>query len=227
METIEGRLALLLSVDSSFTVELAICRALQGRQGEHLLENDILSRMPSDNRTMTLNASIASLKSLRESPVCKWTGDSAEKILAAVIEQLQYMSKGQPPKMEHFTSEFMQVVRSRLPLFCTHVVEKSGNAKAHTLVGEKAASAKLKSLEAKIKNDKADLAAMDDIHTYEWLLSAAEKNKLKDLATKIVTATTKKVVKKRGKADAKKAEKAEKNEEESLADVFALFGGTT
>lgn len=227
LETIEARLALLLSIDSTFSVELSVCRALQGKQGDQLVEKEILARLPTAQKTMALGSAVASLKSLRESTMCKWTGDSAGNVLAAVIEQLVIMMKGQPAKMEHFSSEFMQLVRARLPFFCTHYVEKSGNAKAHTLVGEKAAPAKLKNLEARIKDGSADLASVDDLHTFEWLLTAAEKNKLKDVTAKLVAATTKKFVKKKGKAEAKKAQKAEKNEEESLADVFALFVGTT
>lgn len=229
METIEGRLALLLSVDSTFSIELSVCRALQGRQGEKLMEATILDKLPTADKPIKLATSVVALRSLKEAPLAKWTGEGSTNILAAVMEQLQKMSKGQAPNMEHFSSDFMKQVRKRLEWFCTHVPEKVGGQKpGPPLNGEKTASAKLKALEARLNKGTADLSSLDELHSFEWLLSVPERARLSELATKMVSAATKKVVKRTGKVvDKKKAAKAEKTEEESLADVFALFGGST
>ena len=229
-ETSEKRLALLISIDRSFVIEQALCKALLGQPGDDLMESHILKLFPSENEPKKLDATYEELKVLKEGKVAKSTGPSAGQMLASAMEVVDGMLRGSAPQQKFMTSGIMQKIAPTLQYFCQ---ASSGRAGSPALVGEPAAVQMLKDIKKKRSDSTLVFSDLEPLHAFQWLLDEAKQEELSGITKSLVSAVTTAPVKQKAARGSKAAAgKKGKNAAQSstdgptdmaIADVMSLF----
>eukprot|EP00972_Heterocapsa_arctica_P062800 9263175-Heterocapsa_arctica.AAC.1 len=62
-------MSLFLSIDRSFVIEAALCRAMDGTAGDSIMESHILACFPSDTNLKKLEKTTLELDMIKESTV--------------------------------------------------------------------------------------------------------------------------------------------------------------
>jgi hypothetical protein len=226
LEVAQSKLAMFLSIDRSWGVEIALYQAMLGKQGERVLEKEVETKLPTKVKLLSLAESIAQLAQLRCSPICRVAGTKGSDQVGGVISMLQNMLQGTSPDTELMTSPMMKKVALTLPFFATHPQTAESGAEPIILVGKDAIAARLAVLTADEPSQSLD--SLDWFMGFKFLLTPEQETAIKAMTRKLVghimkskrlstktTTTSKGVPSTTSSASAK---------DDVLAETMALFG---
>ncbi len=107
-----------ISLDSSFKIELADFAFVSGEGGDKVVQAKILEMLPSSQHEESVIGPLAKLVALRESDMAKCCARAAPSQLKLVVERAENMQKGVEPRIHTLVlSDFMQKVGETIPWF--------------------------------------------------------------------------------------------------------------
>ena len=229
--TMEERMPLFTSIDRTFVIEAALCKAMLGTEGDKIMEKKIVAAFPSDSDLKKLDITNQELKIIKDSPVARCTGPAAASMLQAAVEVVEGMLRGCSPQQKFMTSGIMQKLSPKLPLFCQTTITIEG--KTSIITGQAAMKELLKTIKAKKDDDAEEAEALsfsdlEPLHAFQWLLSEAELLVLTSLTEELLSSVTApngstKPPKGASKAKVSGGKSSKDNEDMALADVMSLF----
>lgn len=223
-QKMEEKLPFLTSIDRSMQIELKVLEALQGPQGDLLVEQSILAVLPTASRSVELAKASSEIDQLKVSGLFKMVGPTGQNMVVAVQQCLQTMQRGGAPPTQFMTSSGMAKVVPLLSHFCRHTIEKGGSGgKDKVLEGAAAASQKLKELKVKVDKKSATFSDTEDLHRFEFLLSTDQQEQLRMLTKELlgtVAATSSKAA---ASSSTSKAAATKVKDDKAKLDVMALF----
>ena len=104
VSTMEERMPLFTSIDRTFVIEAALCKAMLGTEGDKIMEKKIVAAFPSDSDLKKLDITNQELKIIKDSPVARCTGPAAASMLQAAVEVVEGMLRGCSPQQKFMTS---------------------------------------------------------------------------------------------------------------------------
>ena len=230
VSTMEERMPLFTSIDRTFVIEAALCRAMLGTEGDKIMEGIIVAAFPSDSKLKKLDITAQELKIIKDSPVARCTGPAAASMLQAAVEVVGGMLRGCSPQQKFMTSGIMQKLSPTLPLFCQTTITIEG--KSIIITGNAAMQELLKTIKEK-KDDAEEAEALsfselEPLHAFQWLLSGAELLVLTSLTEELVSCVTSpngvtKPPKGASKAKVSGGKSSKDNDGMALSDVMSLF----
>jgi len=229
--TMEERMPLFTSIDRTFVIEAALCKAMLGTEGDKIMEKKIVAAFPSDSDLKKLDITNQELKIIKDSPVARCTGPAAASMLQAAVEVVEGMLRGCSPQQKFMTSGIMQKLSPKLPLFCQTTITIEG--KTSIITGQAAMKELLKTIKAKKDDDAEEAEALsfsdlEPLHAFQWLLSEAELLVLTSLTEELLSSVTApkgstKPPKGASKAKVSGGKSSKDNEDMAFADVMSLF----
>ena len=188
VSTMGERMLLFTSIDRSFVIEAALCRAILGTEGDNIMENKIVAAFPSDPNFKKLDITAQELKIIRDSPVARCTGPAAASMLQAAVEVVEGMLRGFGPQQKFMTSGIMQKLSPTLLLFCQTAITIKG--KTSIIIGQAAMKELVKTIQEKKDSEEAEALCYSDLehlHAFQWLLNEAELVVFESLTTELVS----------------------------------------
>ena len=229
VNTIDDRLALFTSIDRTFVIEAALCKAIIGPEGDKIMEAKIIKAFPTPDNLKKLDLTSQELKVIKESSVARRTGPAAAQMLQAAVEVVDGMLRGCCPEQKFMTSGIMMKLSPLLPLFCQTSVEIEG--KTTIVTGAAATKELLQNIQDKQDNEEAvSFNDLEPLHAFQWLLDKKGQDELTEL-TKALVSTVTSPSSKGGsntpsgasKPKVHGGKKASKDDDTQLADVMSLF----
>ncbi len=224
---LKKKLSLLVSMDSTFVIELAVLEALAGDSGMLMIQDEVVKMMPTKAKPaiVSLDTVSARLSVLKNGSLYKYCGSKGQTSLDVVSSNFEQMLQGREPRVDALkTSAFFASIPAALPLFCYITIQIAGAVAKVTHYGEKAIEIIRKEAIVKDTAKTLSFADLNDLHVYGWILTAAQKTMVEDLTKKVLAGLSSKQATKKAKVDpmtkAVKAKKAEEANEDSVMNLF-------
>ncbi len=196
---LKKKLDLLLSMGSTFIIEMQVIEALAGDGGMQMIQDAALAMLPSKAKptSVTLETISARMSAMKNSSLYKYNGSKGQSSVDVTAANFEQMIQGREPRVESLKASLVfAAVLAALPLFCHRSVQNAGSVAKVTHYGEKALYITLKEAVAKDTAKTLCFGDLNDLHVYAWLLTAAQKATLEGLTKNILAGLTVKVVKK-------------------------------
>ena len=111
LDKLQSKITLLISIDSTFSIEVAACAALVGKSGLKLMQESLLSVLPTLTERQTLEDAVLESKKLQATSLYGMVNSDGKGLCDAVCSLLTRMSSGTSPSRTLLAnSDFMQQV---------------------------------------------------------------------------------------------------------------------
>lgn len=180
-ELVHKKSVVLLSLDPTFKVELAVFAWICGAGGSSAVHQRVLGILPDASRSAALTAAQTQLHTLRQSEMAKCVLRATQTELQMVSETLDLMLAGKPVKeatLRH--SDFMKAVGAQLHWFAEFEVD------GRKLRGRDAVQARY-DMVAKTPPEDRMLNMLADLHTYKHLLTAEQDAEVASWTKEVLT----------------------------------------
>ena len=208
----------LVSLDSSFKLELAWLSTTAPECMVQATRKAVLGCLPDETKQYTLKQSIGRLEDLLKSDFIQHMTYETQGMVRGCIDILVKITKGCAPNMGiSKTSTFFKQFFELLPFFCTYKLKEGDRTKE--LRGEEALGMQIADLKKAMGNkDKVKLSDIDLLEGFSWLLSPEQKALVSQAkkSSLLAGATASAVEKAPGAKPAKSKDKA--------ASVLSYFG---
>ena len=163
--------AFLASVDRFIKIEQLFFDGCSGAKGEIRLKEEILSRLPDENRPVTPEQSVSQLSALSKSMLMTWIGAGGTALLQMTLTMVQAIHSNRAPRFDDgLNSAFGMDVRRQLAFFL-RIEPIAGKATTATAkVGRNAAMIKYAQAEEKYENQELAMEDLQHILVFAWLL---------------------------------------------------------
>ena len=181
--------------DRFIRVEAGFFKHFSGTRADEKVHSTILGCFPPDpNSTMTIEASVAKLATLKGSKLMDFAGISTKVMVQSLHDFTCSLQSGQAPRFDSITrTTFIQKVRARMANFCRF--EDPDPSGTRTLVGEPAAQKMASELQAKAaaasKGSPAEAlthAEVKRVLKWSWLLSPGDQEALQQVQNGLTAA---------------------------------------
>lgn len=156
--------AQLTSVDRTFRTDIAFVKGMVGLAGEQALEAKVLSILPDEERTVTLQKAFEQLQALQTTDLHTFCSLAAQGMVKSVLQYVQALLYGRRPAFVSNASPAMARVKLALQYFCT---AKDGSTE---LVGTSALEHHFKVAQEKKRDDTLTLEHLEQVTRFSWLL---------------------------------------------------------
>ena len=165
----------LVSLDSSFKLELTWLSTTAPERMVQAAKADILKRLASETQNFTLKQSMAKLEDLLKSEFIQHMTYETQGLVRGCIDILAKICKGSPPNLSVTkTSEFFKDFFDRLPYFCSYQMKDGAGTK--DLKGKQALEKQVADLKRALdKKEKVKLCDLDLLDGFSWLLDQDQK----------------------------------------------------
>jgi hypothetical protein len=165
----------LVSLDSSFKLELAWLSTTAPECMVQATRRHILGCLASESQQSTLKQSIQRLSDFLKSRFVQHMTYETQGLVRGCIDILSKITKGTPPNMGIAkTSAFFNQFFELLPFFCTYSLKEGDRTKE--LKGKDALDRQVADLKAAMdKKEKVKLSDIDVVEGFSWLLDEGQK----------------------------------------------------
>ena len=176
VQLLEGKVEGLLTIDSTARIEVSIAKALNAGPGEKQMIEELLEVLPSADKHFSVNESVVQVKQLLESHLCKFCSATTQQKIEEINSALLTIQRGHSPAFTTWGGDALlkKIKDEIIPLFLR--VEPV-NLETDAMVpmrGRPAAAHLLRVAEEARERDMLDLAQIQILTTYDFLLSPTE-----------------------------------------------------
>ena len=115
---IAKRIVFISSIDRTFKIEQLFFDGCSGEKCEIRLKEEILSRLPDENRPVTPEQSVSQLSALSKSMLMTWIGAGGTALLQMTLTVVQAIHSNRAPRFDDgLNSAFGMDVRRQLAFF--------------------------------------------------------------------------------------------------------------
>lgn len=167
------------------SIEIEFFKGMGGASGEDILKSKVLQSLPDESHIMPLDEVLSKLRLLQQSSLCKFTGASAQGIVATLCSLVEDLLQGRASRFAANPDSFAVLVKARLAFCCT--ATKSGKA----ITGSEAATCLCEALQKKQTNP-----TIEDLELpikFSRLVSADLAKKVEEIRVATLATATKSV----------------------------------
>ena len=163
-------------LDHYSRVEVASVQALQGMVGVRKCREKVMTMLPTPEAArLSLDQTIAELKSYKASKTVKYMGDSSQQCLCVVLEAFNGMKDGDPSAFKALTGDWYQDVAVRCQFWLrVEVPSPSPKGKSKVVTGHAAIVHLLTVLTSDGCPEEEHRKLIADLHCFQFLMKAGD-----------------------------------------------------